>query len=186
MFCVCCIVQYIHVLYNTTHARIVQYIHVHGMYDTTGVLQGLSSDLKQSPTVLEELKHVLSVISQIRAMSLEVEMRTRDIVERYRTLAMYSIPVTKEEEELVGSIEQRWTDVFHEAKMLDRSLVAVKKKFTLVSVINDTLTHHHNRSLSLLSPSLPLSSRSQKMMSPNSSKKPLISMNGSRQRVQPL
>ena len=121
------------------------------MYDTTDVLQGLSSDLKQSPTVLEELKHVLSVISQIRAMSLEVEMRTRDIVERYRTLAMYSIPVTKEEEELVGSIEQRWTDVFHEAKMLDRSLVAVKKKFTLVSVINDTLTHHHNRSLSLFS-----------------------------------
>ena len=172
-------------MYVCACVRIVQYIHVHGMYDTTGVLQGLSSDLKQSPTVLEELKHVLSVISQIRAMSLEVEMRTRDIVERYRTLAMYSIPVTKEEEELVGSIEQRWTDVFHEAKMLDRSLVAVKKKFTLVSVIhvNDTITHHHDR---FLSPSLPLSSRSQKMMSPNSSKKPLISMNGSRQRVQPL
>ena len=80
---------------------------------------------------------MLSVISRIRAMSLDVEMRTRDIVERYRTLAMYSLPITTKEEKMVGSIEQRWTDVFHEAKMLDRSLVAVKKKFTIVSEMCD-------------------------------------------------
>ena len=95
--------------------------------------QNLSSDLKHSPESLEELKFVLSVISQIRAMSLDVEMRIRSIVEEYRTLDMYAITVTEEEKELVSGIEQNWRDVFHEAKMLDRSLVAVKKKFTLVS-----------------------------------------------------
>lgn len=95
--------------------------------------QELSSNLKRPPNTLEDLKFVLSTIAQIRAMSLEVEMRCRDIVERYRTLAMYKIDVTEEEEKLQSSISQKWTDVFQEAKMVDRSLVKVKKKFTLVS-----------------------------------------------------
>lgn len=115
------------------------------------MVQGLSGDLKHSPESLEELKFVLSAIARIRAMSLDVEMTCRDIVEEYRTLAMYTITVPEGELELVGSIEQRWRDVFHEAKMLDRSLVAVKKKFTLVSKIPDhpiieglTLAYMHN------------------------------------------
>ena len=98
------------------------------------VVQALSSDLKHSPEFLDDLKFVLSAIARIRAMSLDVEMTCRNIVEEYRTLAMYGITVPEGETELVGSIEQRWRDVFHEAKMLDRSLVAVKKKFTRVSI----------------------------------------------------
>lgn len=41
------------------------------------LLQDLSEDLTRSPDTLEDLKIVLSVISDIRSMSLDVEMRYR-------------------------------------------------------------------------------------------------------------
>ena len=43
---------------------------------------------------MESLKFVLSVIAKVRDMSLAVELRYRDIQERYRTLSMYHIPVS--------------------------------------------------------------------------------------------
>ena len=55
--------------------------------------QQLSENLKQNPNSLEDLKSVLGTISDIRAMSLTVEMRLADIQEKYRTLAMYKVEV---------------------------------------------------------------------------------------------
>lgn len=55
--------------------------------------QHLSENLKRSPSTLEDLKFVLGTISDIRGMSLMVEMRFTDIQERYRTLAMYKVEV---------------------------------------------------------------------------------------------
>lgn len=42
---------------------------------------------------MEDLKFVLRVIASIRDMSLDVELRIKDIVERYRTLLVYAIEV---------------------------------------------------------------------------------------------
>ena len=56
-------------------------------------IQRLSADLKRLPNTLEDLKFVLSVIANIRAISLDVELRYRDIRERYRTLVMYDVKV---------------------------------------------------------------------------------------------
>lgn len=47
----------------------------------------------RTPDTLEDLKFVLATIADIRDMSLVVEMRYRDIQERYRTLTMYNIEV---------------------------------------------------------------------------------------------
>lgn len=115
-------------------------------------LQGLSKDLTRSPDTLEDLKFVLSVIARIRAMSLDVEILyrfflyyssvdmqysvgilfCRDIQERYRTLTVYSITVSEEEVEVVGGLEQQWKDLFSQGRQVDKSLIKVKKKFTLV------------------------------------------------------
>uniref|UniRef100_A0A3Q3JRK8 Dynein heavy chain tail domain-containing protein n=1 Tax=Monopterus albus TaxID=43700 RepID=A0A3Q3JRK8_MONAL len=57
------------------------------------IQQQLSPKLKQSPDTFENLKSVLGTISDIRDMSLDVEMRVTDIEERYRTLAMYKVEV---------------------------------------------------------------------------------------------
>lgn len=115
--------------------------------------QGLSKDLTRSPDTLEDLKFVLSVIARIRAMSLDVEILyrflyyssggiqyavevlivyCRDIQERYRTLTVYNITVPEEELEMVGGLEQQWKDLFTQGRQVDKSLIKVKKKFTLV------------------------------------------------------
>ena len=96
-------------------------------------LQNLSNNLKCFPKTLEELKFVLGVISDIRAMSLSIETRYRDIQERYRTLSMYKIPVPVEEANEASGISTVWSDLSREAKMVDRSLVSVKKKFTIIT-----------------------------------------------------
>lgn len=57
------------------------------------IRQQLSEELKQNPATFEVLKSVLGTISDIRDMSLDVEMRFTDIKERYRTLAMYKVEV---------------------------------------------------------------------------------------------
>ena len=57
------------------------------------IQQQLSKLLKQSPDTFEDLKSVLSTISDIRDMSLDVELRFIYIKESYRTLAIYKIEV---------------------------------------------------------------------------------------------
>ena len=49
---------------------------------------------------------------------------------------MYSIPVTNEELDLVENIDEIWRELFSQAKTVDRSLIKVKKKFTLVLMIS--------------------------------------------------
>ncbi|CAJ1068269.1 LOW QUALITY PROTEIN: dynein heavy chain 10%2C axonemal [Xyrichtys novacula] len=90
----------------------------------------LSTKLKQSPDSFEGLKSVLSTISDIRDMSLDVEMRLIDLKERYRTLAMYKLQVGEDELELVANIDQIWSDLCAESRQVDRGLAPVKKLFT--------------------------------------------------------
>lgn len=45
----------------------------------------------------------------------------------------FCLQVPEEELQLSDGLEQMWLDLFKEAKMVDRSLVTVKKKFTIVS-----------------------------------------------------
>lgn len=58
------------------------------------LLQRLSQSLKRPPDSLEDLRIVLGTIAEIRGMSFEVELKYLDIWERYRTLAMYNVPVS--------------------------------------------------------------------------------------------
>ena len=64
---------------------------------------------------LKELKFVLGVMSNIRSMSLRVELKYRDIQERYRTLLMYNIPVPEEKAMEATAISGVWADLTREA-----------------------------------------------------------------------
>uniref|UniRef100_A0A8B9JE38 Dynein axonemal heavy chain 10 n=1 Tax=Astyanax mexicanus TaxID=7994 RepID=A0A8B9JE38_ASTMX len=102
------------------------------LYALRSELQQLSENLKKSPDTLEDLKFVLSTISNIRDMSVDVELRFRDIQERYRTLTMYNIQVPEEELQLAANIRNTWSDLFSESRQVDRSLGRAKKTFTEV------------------------------------------------------
>ena len=73
--------------------RAHMYTHTHTNTIFCMFIQRLSADLKRSPNTLEDLKFVLRVIANIRAISLDIELRYRDIRERYRTLVMYDVKV---------------------------------------------------------------------------------------------
>ena len=81
---------------------------------------------------MDDLKFVLSEISDIRRMSLEVELEYRDIQERYRTLAMYRLPVTLEEVETCARLEGQWTELAAKARQRDRDIIPDKRRFTVV------------------------------------------------------
>ncbi|KAM3867513.1 dynein axonemal heavy chain 10 [Diretmus argenteus] len=103
------------------------------LFNLRDELTHLSEKLKQCPSTLEDLKFVLGTITDIRDMSLTVEMRFTDIQERYRTLAMYKVEVAEEELDLVASIGQLWSDLFTESRQVDQSLGHVKKTFTEIT-----------------------------------------------------
>ncbi|KAL3856163.1 hypothetical protein ACJMK2_010948 [Sinanodonta woodiana] len=104
-----------------------------GLYKLRDKLDDRSDDLEQTPTTLEDLKFVLTTISDIKSVSLEVEEKIRDIQERYRTLSMYDVQVTDEEKELQWKLPQLWDDLILKSKNIDASLVVVKKKFTEIT-----------------------------------------------------
>nr|WAW84832.1 axonemal dynein heavy chain 10 [Halisarca dujardinii] len=93
----------------------------------------LEEDLQTETETLENLKFVLGVISKVREISLDVELRYRDIQERYRTLAMYRIEVAEEEVALGNSIEEIWKTFFAGVRQRDRGLIKVKRKFTVIT-----------------------------------------------------
>ncbi|XP_076854099.1 dynein axonemal heavy chain 10 [Brachyhypopomus gauderio] len=96
-------------------------------------LQQLSADLKRTPGTLQDLKFVLGTISNIRNMSLTVEMRITDIQERYRTLTMYGMQAPEKELQSVARIGSVWKDLVAESREVDRGLGKVKKTFTKIT-----------------------------------------------------
>ncbi|XP_043967273.1 dynein axonemal heavy chain 10 [Gambusia affinis] len=100
------------------------------LFNLKDELMQLDKKLKKSPETFDDLKSVLSTISDIRAMSLDVEIRFTDIQEKYRTLAMHNVKVGEDEQDLVAKIARIWDDLFVEAREVDESLAEVKKSFT--------------------------------------------------------
>ena len=58
---------------------------------------------------------------------------SRDIQERYRTLAMYKQPVTEEEQQWSGELETQWRELAAKARQRDRDIIPDKRRFTVVS-----------------------------------------------------
>ncbi|XP_041853005.1 dynein heavy chain 10, axonemal [Melanotaenia boesemani] len=102
------------------------------LFNLTDELMQLSKKLKQSPDTFEDLQSVLGTISDIRDMSLDVELRYIEIQERYRTLAIYKVEVGDDELQQVAKISQMWSDLCTESRQVNKSLKNVKKSFAMV------------------------------------------------------
>ena len=84
--------------------------------------------------ILYRFEHLstCSLFCGVITISMDMRILFRDIQERYRTLIVYGIAVSEEELALVGGLEQQWKDLSIEGRQVDKSLIKVKKKFTLV------------------------------------------------------
>jgi dynein heavy chain len=87
------------------------------------------ADLERSPETLDDLIFVLNVIKNINDMAEEIEDSQREVLESYRTLRMYNIPVNAEELAASSQLETRWINVAAKAKHIDSGLEIVKVKF---------------------------------------------------------
>ncbi|KAM9056172.1 dynein axonemal heavy chain 10 isoform 4-T4 [Megaptera novaeangliae] len=96
-------------------------------------IEFLTKNLKKSPSTLEDLKFVLATIAEIRSKSLVMELRYRDVQERYRTMAMYSLFPSDAEKELVDKIESMWSNLFNDALNVERTLGGIKRTFTEIT-----------------------------------------------------
>uniref|UniRef100_UPI000FC45FB7 Dynein axonemal heavy chain 10 n=1 Tax=Bos taurus TaxID=9913 RepID=UPI000FC45FB7 len=93
-------------------------------------IESLNKNLKKSPSTLEDLKFVLATIAEIRSKSLVMELRYRDVQERYRTMAMYGLFPSDAEKELVDNIESMWSNLFNDSLTVEHALGGIKRMFT--------------------------------------------------------
>ena len=123
------------------------------LYSLKSEIDGKREDLAKTPDTLGELKFVLKSIADIREISLTVEFRCLDIQERYRVLSMFNLGVTEEEEELQKQIMDLWQKLFYDSKLIDASLLNVKKKFAAITLqqireFGEELIQFYNRFVS--------------------------------------
>lgn len=57
------------------------------------VIQEYEDKMDENPSNIQELKSLLNKISQIKTMSMMMEFKIADVVEKFRTLQMYKQPV---------------------------------------------------------------------------------------------
>ncbi|XP_005344424.1 dynein heavy chain 10, axonemal [Microtus ochrogaster] len=96
-------------------------------------IEHLNKNLKKGPTTLEDLKFVLATIAEVRTKSLVMELRYKDIQERYRTMAIYGIFPTEAEQELVDKIESMWQTLFNDSVNVEHALGGIKRTFTEIT-----------------------------------------------------
>nr|XP_036870140.1 dynein heavy chain 10, axonemal [Manis javanica] len=93
----------------------------------------LAKNLKKSPSTLEDLKFVLSTIAEIRSKSLVMELRYRDVQERYRTMENYNLFPSEAEKELADKIESMWLNLFNDSVNVEHALGGIKRTFTEIT-----------------------------------------------------
>ncbi|XP_021113285.1 dynein heavy chain 10, axonemal isoform X2 [Heterocephalus glaber] len=103
------------------------------LYSLQEEMEHLNKNLKKSPDTLEDLKFVLGTIAEIRSKSLVMELRYKDVQERYRTMGIYHILPSDAERELVGKIEGMWLSLFSDSVNVERALGGIKRTFTEVT-----------------------------------------------------
>ncbi|XP_037672459.1 dynein heavy chain 10, axonemal isoform X6 [Choloepus didactylus] len=103
---------------------------LHNLHDE---FELLAKNLKKSPNTLEDLKFVLATIAEIKSKSLVMELRYRDVQERYRTMAMYNVFPSEAEKELVEKIESMWSNLFKDSMNVEHALGGIKRTFTEIT-----------------------------------------------------
>ncbi len=87
------------------------------------------NSLDESPANIEELKSLLNKISEIKTISMMMEFRIADIVEKFRTLITYKQISDQKPVEEAFKLEHDWAELVLKAKKKDVSLNSSKQLF---------------------------------------------------------
>uniref|UniRef100_A0A2K6C8M7 Dynein axonemal heavy chain 10 n=1 Tax=Macaca nemestrina TaxID=9545 RepID=A0A2K6C8M7_MACNE len=103
------------------------------LYSLHEEMEHLAKSLRKIPNTLEDLKFVLATIAEIKSKSLVMELRYRDVQERYRTMAMYNLFPPDAEKELADKIESTWSNLFNDSVNVEHALGDIKRTFTEIT-----------------------------------------------------
>jgi len=92
-------------------------------------IEDFREQLRETPDDLTKLKDILSVISQILAVSMDMELRMQDVRERYRTLTLYNCAYEQQELDDANDLPEQWRALKDDALTKDRRMVRVKERF---------------------------------------------------------
>jgi dynein heavy chain, axonemal len=96
-------------------------------------IEDYKEKLKEEPSVLEDLKVLLNTIAEIKNVTMIMEFRISDVMEKFRTLKMYHQTIESDKMEEALQLENRWKELVSEAKWKDYRLVEVKKHFAKIT-----------------------------------------------------
>lgn len=89
--------------------------------------------LKTEVHGIDQLKHVLNIISEIKNTSMDMEFKINEIVEQFRVLRMYSYVVKPETQQQVDVLAQSWEDLREMSDRKDFELNEFKKNYSEVT-----------------------------------------------------
>ncbi len=92
-----------------------------------------ATNLQRECVGIDELKFVLHAIGEIHAVNMDMELQFEEVMEKFRTLSMYGIPVKRADGEAVDHLSDTWSQLLSDAHRRDAGLVAVKSKFTEIT-----------------------------------------------------
>lgn len=93
------------------------------------VISDYDNSLSENPANIEELKSLLNKIAEIKTISMMMEFRIADIVEKFRTLLNYKQNVDSAAVEEAFGLERSWEDLVRKSKLKDISLDSSKQMF---------------------------------------------------------
>jgi dynein heavy chain len=102
--------------------------------DITEEITELHQLLKVNPSNNDLLAALLSNINRIQDMSMEMEFRTTDVQEMFRTLKLYNFEVEPDLQKRSDNIGNEWDNLIYEAKKTDFESIQKKEAFANLTV----------------------------------------------------
>lgn len=93
------------------------------------IIEFYDTSLSEDPANIEELKSLLNKIAEIKTMSMMMEFRIADIVEKFRTLINYKQQVDYAAVDEAFALEKDWENLLRKSKAKDVSLDSSKQLF---------------------------------------------------------
>ncbi len=89
--------------------------------------------LQVAPSNLNRLKAVLQTIRDINDARLDSDQKLEIISECHRLLRLHKLDISPSEKDEAQAAETAWRDLLKEARLTERGLARIKRKFTYIT-----------------------------------------------------
>lgn len=111
------------------YGDVLKVIAIKGLEGIQKTISDYNEKIDESPQTIDELKALLNQIAEVKTVSMMMEFKIADVVEKFRTLQMYNQPVEAEKVAEAFGLEKLWEDLVVKASGKDADLKSSKELF---------------------------------------------------------